>query len=213
MGILTLRNPDLKDFGVRGICIAVFPLPVIVFRNESPSAQAFTLAHELAHVITKQNGITGPRSVEYDGNRVEKWDDKFAAAFLMPAEQIEAVFGNRPAFPADSISDEHLNRLVEIFRVSPHAMLIRLVHLGYVYSYYYWQIKKPQFDAAEREYRPFARASYYGSRYKSRLGDLYTGLILEAWSTGKITNHNAAEYMGIKNISHLNDIRDNFPVS
>jgi Zn-dependent peptidase ImmA (M78 family) len=213
LGILTLKHTDLKDFGVRGICIADFPLPVIVFRNEAPSAQAFTLAHELAHVITKQSGITGPRSVEYDGSPVEKWADKFAAAFLMPAEQIEAVFDDRPALPADVISDEHLNRLAEIFRVSPHAMMIRLVHLGYVRSSYYWQIKKPQFDADEREYRSYGRSRYYGSRYKSRLGDLYTGLVLEVWSTGKITNHNAAEYMGIKNISHLNDIRDHFSVS
>jgi Zn-dependent peptidase ImmA (M78 family) len=121
LGILTLKDPDLKEFGVRGICIAVFPLPVIVFRNEAPAAQAFTLAHELAHVITKQSGITGPRSVEYDGSPVEEWADKFAAAFLMPAEQIEAVFDNRPVLPADSISDEHLNRLAEIFRVSPHT--------------------------------------------------------------------------------------------
>ena len=115
--------------------------------------------------------------------------------------------------PADSISDEHLNRLAEIFRVSPHAMLIRLVHLGYVRSSYYWQIKKPQFDADECGYRSYGRPTYYGSRYKSQLGDLYTDLVLEAWSTGKITNHNAAEYMGIKNISHLNDIRNNFSVS
>ena len=81
-------------------------------------------------------------------------------------------------------------------------------HLGYVRSSYYWQIKKPQFDADERGYRSYGRATYYGSRYKSQLGDLYTGLVLEVWSTGKITNHNAAEYMGIKNISHLNDIRN-----
>ena len=32
----------------------------------------------------------------------------------------------------------------------------------------------------------------------------------EAWSSGRITNHNAAEYMGIKNFEHLYAIRDNF---
>lgn len=213
LGILTLKNSNIKDFGVRGICIAIFPLPVIVVHAEAPSAQAFTLAHELAHIITKQSGITGPRNIEYDRNQVEKWADQFAAAFLMPAEQIEAFCGNKPEFPADSISDEQLNRQAEIFRVSPHAMLIRLVHLGYVRPSYYWQLKKPRFDAEEREYRSYGRAPYYGSRYKSRLGDLYTGLVIEAWSTGKITNHNAAEYMGIKNLRHLNEIRDHFSIS
>jgi hypothetical protein len=39
---------------------------------------------------------------------------------------------------------------------------------------------------------------------------MYTGLVLEAWSSGIITNHNAAEFMGIKNIAHLEEIRSRF---
>jgi hypothetical protein len=84
------------------------------------------------------------------------------------------------------------------------------VHLRYVAAKYYWEVKKPQFDKVEREYKRFGRATYYGSRYKSQLGKLYTGLVLEAWSSGRLTNHNAAEFMGIKNFKHLHDIRDNF---
>lgn len=52
IGILILRNPDLAHIGVRGICLAETPLPVVVYTNESPAAQAFSLAHELAHVLT-----------------------------------------------------------------------------------------------------------------------------------------------------------------
>jgi hypothetical protein len=83
------------------------------------------------------------------------------------------------------------------------------VHLGYVDSRYYWDVKRPQFDEEERNYSSFGIPSYYGSRYRASLGDFYTNLVIEAWSAGRITNHNAAEYMGIKNISHLFDIRDN----
>ncbi len=209
LGILTLRRSDLKELGVRGLCLADFPLPVIVFRPEAPSAQAFTLAHELAHVLLRQSGITGPRTGAYDHQPVERWCDHFAAAFLMPQEQVQALYGAAPARPHDSIGDDELGRLADIFRVSPHAMLIRLVHLGYVRSAFYWDVKKPEFDAVDREYRSFGRAKYYGVRYTSSLGDLYTGLVLEAWASGYITNHNAAEYMGIKNLAHLDAIRAN----
>jgi len=89
-------------------------------------------------------------------------------------------------------------------------MLIRLVHLGYVDEKYYWGVKKPLFDAQEAVYKSFARPKYYASRYKSAVGDLYTGLVLEAWSSGLITNHSAAEYMGIKSFEHLYALRDNF---
>jgi hypothetical protein len=71
-------------------------------------------------------------------------------------------------------------------------------------------VKKPLFDAQEANYKSFARSKYYGSRYRSSLGNLYTGLVIEAWNSGRITNHGAAEYMGIKNFEHLFDIRDNF---
>ena len=32
----------------------------------------------------------------------------------------------------------------------------------------------------------------------------------EAWSSGNITNHHAAQYMGMKNIKHLDDIRKEY---
>jgi Zn-dependent peptidase ImmA (M78 family) len=208
-GVLVLKSNELQSHKARGMCLANFPLPVIVFGNESPGAQLFTLLHELAHIAIKQSGVIG--YIDKNSERpIEKWCDQFAASFLMPIGAVTRLIGNRPNNPAQAIADEQLLTYARYFRVSSHAMLIRLVHLGYVESGYYWDIKKPQFDDDEENYKFFGRSKYWGSRYKSALGDFYTGLVLEAWNTGKITNHNAAEYMGIKNISHLFDIRDNF---
>jgi Zn-dependent peptidase ImmA (M78 family)/transcriptional regulator with XRE-family HTH domain len=212
-GVLTLRKSEMKAFGIRGICLAEFPLPVIAYSSEAPTAQAFTLGHEFGHILLKESGITGSARNTYDELPIERWCDRFAAAFLMPAEQMRAIVGNAPTAPAPRIEDDELSRLADMFRVSPHAMLIRLVHLKYVRASYYWDVKKPEFDAAEGSYRGFGRAAYYGTRYKNAQGDLYTALVLEAWSVGRITNHNAAEFMGIKNLSHLYDIRDHFAAS
>jgi Zn-dependent peptidase ImmA (M78 family) len=210
IGILALKENDLRDFGVRGICIAVFPLPVIVFSDEAPTAQAFTLMHEFGHVLIRQSGITGPRDSNYQDQPVESWCDMFAAAFLMPGDIVTRVAGPRPNAPTTKIEDAELKRIAGAFRVSPHAMLIRLVHLGYVTPSYYWDVKKPEFDRQDRQYKRFARPTYYGARYRGKLGDFYTGLVLEAWSSGRITNHHAAEYMGIKNLGHIYDIRNAF---
>ena len=89
-------------------------------------------------------------------------------------------------------------------------MLIRLVDLRYVTPSYYWEVKRPQFLEEEANYRGFGRAKYYGTRYVNSLGEFYTSLVMQAWSAGRITNHNAAEYMGIKNLAHLKDIKANF---
>jgi Zn-dependent peptidase ImmA (M78 family) len=207
-GILTFKRNELKSLSVRGICIFAEPLPVVVFSMESPAAQSFTLSHELAHVVLQESGIIGP--VSKKSSEIEKWCDQFAASFLMPKDAVREQVGPTPNKPADEIGDTDLAQYASYFRVSRHAMLIRLVHLGYVKPSFYWNFKKAQFDNEEKKFKQFGRAEYYGSRYKNTLGDLYTGLVLQAWSSGRITNHNAAEFMGIKNFAHLADIRDHF---
>jgi Zn-dependent peptidase ImmA (M78 family) len=211
-GILTLRVADLSDFQARGICIFASPLPVIVFANETTGAQCFTLAHELGHVVLKQSGITGKRTKD-NPSRIEQWCDRFAASFLMPKTEIVAALGSPLNPPLDEISEEKLLEMATRFRVSRHAMLIRLVNLGYVNPAYYWGVMKPLFDAQDANLKSFARSKYYGSRYRNALGRLYTGLVIEAWNSGKITNHSAAEYMGIKNFEHLFAIREHFSSS
>ena len=207
-GILTFRRNELKKLGVRGICIYADPLPIVIFGSESPGAQAFTLAHELGHVVLRESGIIGP--VRRKSPDAEKWCDQFAASFLMPRKMMREIVGPMPNVPAVEISDSDLARYAGIFRVSRHAMLIRLVHLGYVKESFYWDNKKSKFDQEEADYKQFGRAEYYGTRYRNTLGDLYTGLVLQAWSSGRITNHSAAEFMGIKNLAHLHDIREHF---
>jgi Zn-dependent peptidase ImmA (M78 family) len=207
-GVLTFRRNDLKELSVRGICIYAEPLPVVIFGKESPAAQSFTLSHELAHVAIQESGIIGP--VRKKSPDTEQWCDQFAASFLMPRDAVREIVGPTPNKPATEIADSDLARYASYFRVSRHAMLIRLVHLGYVRESFYWNVKKSQFDNEEKKFKQFGRAEYYGTRYKNTLGELYTGLVLQAWSSGRITNHNAAEFMGIRNLEHLYDIRNHF---
>lgn len=210
IGILVTRNAGLVQFGARGLSFFAQPLPIIVFSNEAPAAQAFTLAHELAHIVLKVSAISGPPgSARPAAKRIEDWCNDFAAAFLMPESEL-SKFVTTLGEPLDSIEDGKLDELAKRFAVSRHAVLIRLVKLGYVKPEYYWNIKRPQFLQEEAAYKGGGRSKYYGSRFRSWRGDLYTGLVLDAWSDGIITNHNAAEFMGIKNIAHLEAIRDRY---
>ena len=88
--------------------------------------------------------------------------------------------------------------------------MIRLDHLGYVSSSFYWEIMRPKFLREEADFKGGGRPEYYGTRFRNSNGDLYTGLVLQAWGSRRITNHNAAELMGTKSLEHLSDIRDHF---
>jgi len=209
-GILVAKNSALARFGGRGMCLFATPLPLIIFSTEAPSAQAFTLAHELAHVVLKLSAISGPPGFATpSAKRIEDWCNAFAAAFLIPASALSKIF-SKPPSPLAAIGDAELSSLAKAFAVSRHAMLVRLVNLGYVRPSFYWSIKREEFLTEETQYKSWGRSKYYGSRYRTSRGDLYTGLVLEAWSNGIITNHSAAEFMGIKNLAHLEAIRERF---
>ena len=213
IGILVLRRTDLADHDIRGITIAEFPLPTVVFGKEAPAAQSFTLAHELGHILLKQSGISGPPSAENSATEtkaIERWCDQFAGAFLIPASAMAERWA-KPNEPMPKVGDDTLNSLARAFRVSRHAMLIRLVDLGYVEGGFYWKVKRPEFLAEEAEVKKGGGiAAYYGTRYVNSYGNLYTGLVLEAMARGVITNDCAASFMGIKNLAHLDDIRREF---
>jgi len=212
LGILTLKDSRLGKFGVRGLTLFASPLPIIVFGTEAPTAQAFTLAHELGHIVLQQSAISGPPTARNGVNyaeRSEQWCDQFAGAFLVPEHALGSLWA-KPNQPMPKIEDDALRQLANTFSISQHAMLIRLVQLGYVAPEYYWNEKRPEFLRIEADFQGGGKAPYYGTRYRNTYGDTYTALVLEAWGTGRITNHTAAELMGIKNLTHLFDIRDNF---
>lgn len=207
-GILVFRQSALDKFGSRGMCLFKQPLPVIIFGSEAPSAQCFTLAHEFAHVILQTSALSGPPSNEKAGAEadVERWCNKFAGAFLVPADAVAERWG-KPNEPLKAIGDDTLKQWARSFGISKHAMLIRLVDLGYVEPGFYWGTKRAEFLKEEEEYEGGGRPKYYGVRFRSQNGELFTSLVMEAWDRQLITNHNAAEFMGIKNLAHLSDIR------
>lgn len=209
-GIIVLRINGLSALRTRGICLFADPLPVIIYGGEAPGAQAFTLAHELGHILLRQSAISGPprQGGVHGAKKIESWCNRFAAAFLMPRANIEA--DAKDLRGAATVPDDRLSALANRYAVSRHAMLIRLVNLGIARPEFYWFVKRRQFEAEEAAFEGRGRSKYYGSRYRASHGDFYTGLVIEAWNSGSITNHNAAEYLGIKNLVHLNDIRSNF---
>lgn len=210
LGVLVLKQSGITKLGVRGICLFADPLPTIVFGNEAPGAQAFTLVHELGHVLLRQSGISGAPGGWGSGSaNIEGWCNRFAASFLAPKDAIAEALA-RPDTPSEQISLGVLATLAKKFWISRHAMLIRLIDLGYVSANFYWKVMRPIFTKEEEEYKSFGRPPYYGKRFVGSRGEYYTSLVLEAWAQRRITAHNAAEYMGIDNLSHLIDIREDF---
>ena len=167
------------------------PIPVIVIKEDEWSERKrFTLAHELGHMVMEiRHGLDA-----------EKAANRFAGAFLMPAEALWREIGKHRTM----ISLGELLRLKELFGASFQAIVYRCHDLGIIS------------DAAYR--RLFQSFSDYGWRkppYKE-LGALAPSqehpqrmqrLCFRALSEGAISESRAAEILGIsvRNLTRLMD--------
>ena len=107
---------------------------VVVSSRANVERRRFTLAHELGHRVI--GGVSGPEL------KLEKAMQRFAAAFLMPAEHLRAhVDGSR------RFTYGELVRLKHFYGVSAAGMLIRLRDVGVLSA-----------AAVARAFRTYARS-------------------------------------------------------
>jgi Zn-dependent peptidase ImmA (M78 family) len=108
--------------------------PVIAVNTSwAVTARIFTLFHELGHLITRTSSLCiDPARHMYagDGDEVERWCERFAAATILPADRVLAVVTEDPRYKEHgSIDLESLGRISRIFKTSLTATAIRLVQL------------------------------------------------------------------------------------
>jgi Zn-dependent peptidase ImmA (M78 family) len=91
---------------------------VVVRRHVNVERDRFTLAHELAHALIN----------DCKNAKAEKAMDRFAAAFLVPAEHLKNEIGtDRTAF-----AYKELVRLKHLYGVSMWALIYRLQDVGII---------------------------------------------------------------------------------
>jgi len=93
---------------------------IVVNQKHNGERQRFTLAHELAHLVLRINGLS-----EADE---EKAADRFAGAFLMAKEMMVRLLGSHRT----SISLGELAELKKLFKVSIASLVVRCSQLGVI---------------------------------------------------------------------------------
>ncbi|HEV2888539.1 MAG TPA: ImmA/IrrE family metallo-endopeptidase [Jatrophihabitans sp.] len=123
---------ELLGDEVRGFSAWDDHAPLIVMNSQrvSAAARSFTLAHELAHLITRYDAACVESTTDHPfGEPVERWCEEFAAALLMPEPVVRAEMRSRGL--QDASGDlEDVKAVMRTFRVSARASALRLMDLG-----------------------------------------------------------------------------------
>ena len=199
-GILVFME-DMPWKDCRGIALPEKPLvpAIVVSKKDWPNSQIFTLFHEYAHLLLGQAGacIASPGT---DGIRVERWCNRFSAAFLMPAAEIGTRAAQRVPKGAAWTSKEVNLIATRDFRVSRYAAARRLSELG-ITDYY--KINSAALFAGERRARPKPEKETSGgvraevNRY-SEIGAGVTAAIIGALNSRLIDTGTAAEMLRLR---------------
>lgn len=172
--------------------------------------QAFTLAHEFAHVgLHRHEQVIASRiftSGKRDARVIERQANYFAAEFLMPEHGIKRAleqFNVRsPLSPEDVV---HLQRA---FGVSYRAMLVRLQILGIITPQQHEQlVQQSPVSVASRlgyDVHPSEVGEAEGLPFYQKLPAEYLDLVLKAWEDKLIGEGKAARLLGLEERITLN---------
>jgi Zn-dependent peptidase ImmA (M78 family)/DNA-binding XRE family transcriptional regulator len=151
--------------------------PVVAINTAwNESARIFTLFHEMAHLITRTSSacVESVRATSRT-DPVERWCEQFAAAFLMPATDVETTLRQSGLSSRNPLTDLRFAKsFASLYKVSLRAAVIRLIELNAATWDLYDKIpcisdKKPPGGGGRGRNRTEIREDQFGERATSLL--------------------------------------------
>ncbi len=190
VGNNTSRKLDVHEFRGFALCDEYAPA-IFVNGADVESAKMFTLAHEFAHIWVGQEGLSGFEGIVAAGNDVERFCDKAAAEFLVPAQELHALWPKvkRHELPFHAVARQ--------FKVSPivaarRAWDLRLINRERFFSFY------EDYTAEEHHKKNVKKGGgdFY-SNQNARVGVPFTSEVIRAAKEGRIQYREAYGLTGL----------------
>lgn len=172
------------------------------------AARIYTLFHEVGHLLVRENSacleFLPPTTGKIAQNlQVERWVERFSAAFLMPKTEFAEVVASLIPAQSKMISDiKDVKKIAGLFKVSTRAASFRLQELGMASKSFYAQVSKeldkldlpPKGGSGNGKTTPRKRLDevglltvdlIFGARARQRLNDLDVADYLDL-TTGQV---------------------------
>ena len=198
VGNNTQRKLDPEEF--RGFAL-VDDLAPLIFVNgaDTKSAQMFTVAHELAHLLIGKEGLSDAEPGLESQISEETWCNSFAGEFLIPTEDFQGRFD-----PIRSI-DSEMERLAADYKVSTLVVLRRIRDHGVISENDYWS----KYDAEVTRLKEYTERKdttgggnfYLSQRY--RVGDRFARAIITSTLEGETSYVEALHLLDFSSMETL----------
>lgn len=200
LGVLVMQDGSLPLEEMRGFASAHDDVPAIVVNTtDDPRARAFTVVHELGHLL--RTGANRPT-----GTMTERWCNEFASALLMPRAEFEADFHRHRGGQLV----QTVERVALLYGVTPLAASVRAARLGLAQAdaieAAIEAIQKRPLRREDEEGKGGGGGNYYLTTV-GRLGPTFIQLVFSALDTQVLSYPAAAGVLGVK-VNNFGKLRD-----
>ena len=203
---LTMGKKSIRGFGAWDD----FAPLVAVNTAYHPTARIFTLFHEVAHLLIRteaacQNFVAPSQH----NSSIERWCERFAAAFLIPADSLIMVAERYGVTVASPTTQPDTARLIaNRFSVSTRAAAIRLQEVGLAEPSLY-PLVAAQLAARDWNASSGGRGGGQPASKKriSQFGTRLPSTLFAAQDRGRLTTRDLADYLQL-NTGQLDDLRN-----
>jgi len=198
LGVLVIQAGPVPVQTMRGFAsLEPAALPAILLNNKDhPKARAFTLLHELAHLILSRRGASV-------GAQTKRWCESFAGQVLMPASRLGEVC--RASSSATALGRIH--DVARTFNVTPLAAAVRITRASLVTR----EAGGASIGAIQNRHEEDDETSSSGGSYYlnqvSRFGPGYLGLVFAALDAGTITLPTASTLLDGVKVKNFRELR------
>jgi Zn-dependent peptidase ImmA (M78 family) len=174
------------------------PYAPLVFVNsaDAPSAQLFTLAHEIVHIWLGESAVSNLDKTYAGTNEIEVFCNAVAAEVLVSFEVLKAAWNKGSPYSAE------VSRLSRVFRVSQIVMARRGKDAGWVPKSYYDKLYEEQMHAAAAEKKAIDWGNYYNTKPYEASRRLSAAIIADT-RDGRTMYREAMSLLGIRTSDKL----------
>lgn len=202
IGNLGSHHSNLSAQVFRGFALSDEIAPFIIINDQdAPSAWAFTLLHEFAHILL---GLTGISGGGYE-QKVERFCNDVASQVLLPGDELNAwhpVYGEPNSLVAE------INNFASSRKISRSLVAYRMYLSGSI-DEATWQLLSKTFQDMWLKEKSIqkekARASESGPSYyvvkRHRVGGALVDMVRRTLAEGTLTPTKAGKVLGVKPIN------------
>ncbi|MCE0507280.1 ImmA/IrrE family metallo-endopeptidase [Roseivivax sp. GX 12232] len=204
-GNLGTHHTNISERVFRGFAVADPYAPMIVINDgDARAAWAFTLLHELVHILTGSTGISGAPTTVADGTskaRVERFCNDVAGRILLPDSALAGI----DRMTETSAALEVAANIADIWKVSEGMVAYRMWRTDRLDTATYQSVHAA-YGARWRQFRDSEKAkarnsaggpSYYVVR-RHRVGDAMLQFVGRSLRSDVITHTKAAKLLGVR---------------